>query len=584
MFAVNREHGPGLVDDCSLALIGSGGAGVVTAGQILLDAAAHAGYFGLMTRSTGPQIRGGEAAAMVRLGVAPVTCQDDRTDLLVVLDWRRAERFADEIVLDADSLVIVDSDEGPSPEWIVASGARLVQVGLAGLARAHQDARVNTVAVGLVAGLLGLDPGSMNTTLRRLFERKGSRLVDGALVGLNAGISAAAGLPMSLRLARPDPRPRWLLTGNEAAGMGALRGGVRFCAAYPITPSTELQEWLAAHLPQVGGSLIQAEDELAAANMCIGASFGGVPAMTATSGPGLSLMVEAIGLAVAAETPLVVVDVMRGGPSTGIPTKSEQADLGIAVNGTHGDAPHLVLAPNGVGDCLSTTQWAVFLAEALQCPAVVLSDQMLGQARAAIPAPPERDWYAQRRTAAADLDDYQRYADSRSGVSPTAIPGTPGGEHTATGLTHTVSGRPSSAASDHRRQLDKRRRKLEAFDFGDHWADIEGEGEVGVLTWGSTTLAAREAAARMRAEGVGVRLISIRLLAPLDPARIAAALAGTRRLLVVEQSHGAQFLRHLRAHCDLPLQTHSLAEPGPLPLKPGRIAAALRALNEGSGA
>jgi 2-oxoglutarate/2-oxoacid ferredoxin oxidoreductase subunit alpha len=286
MITVNREHEPVPFDGCSLALIGSGGGGVITAGQILLDAAAHAGYFGLMTRSTGPQIRGGEAAAMVRLGVAPVACPDDRTDLLVALDWGQAERFADEIALDADSLVIVDPDEGPSPEWVVASGARLLPIGLAGLARAHQDARVNTVAVGLVAGLLGLDPGSMNTTLRRLFERKGSRLVDGALAGLNAGISAAAGLPTFLRLARPDPRPRWLLTGNEAAGMGALRGGVRFCAAYPITPSTELQEWLAAHLPQVGGCLIQAEDELAAANMCIGASFGGVPAMTATSGPG----------------------------------------------------------------------------------------------------------------------------------------------------------------------------------------------------------------------------------------------------------------------------------------------------------
>jgi len=581
---MNREGEPVRVDDCSLALIGSGGAGVITAGQILLDAAAHAGYFGLMTRSTGPQIRGGEAAAMLRLGVAPVGCQDDRIDLLAALDWGQAERFADAIVLDSGSLVIADPGTGEPPEWILGSGARVVRVDFAELARVHQDARVNTVAVGLVAGLLGLEPGSMKTTLGRLFERKGSRLVDGALAGLNAGIDAAAGLPVSCRLAPPEPRPRWLLTGNEAAGMGALRGGVRFCAAYPITPSTELQEWLAAHLPQVGGCLIQAEDELAAANMCIGASFGGVPAITATSGPGLSLMVEAIGLAVATETPLVVVDVMRGGPSTGIPTKSEQADLGIAVNGTHGDAPHLVLAPNGVGDCLGTTQWAVFLADALQCPAVVLSDQMLGQARAAIPAPPERDWRARRQTVAADAPDYQRFADTGNGISAMAIPGTPGGEYTATGLTHTVSGRPSSAAAEHKRQLDKRLRKLEAFEFGDHWADIEGDGAIGLLTWGSTTLAAREAAARMCAEGVGVRLISVRLLAPLDPERIAAALAGVRRLLVVEQSHGAQFLRHLRACCDLPAQTHCLAEPGPLPLTPGRIAAALRTLNRGQAA
>ncbi len=161
-----------------------------------------------------------------------------------------------------------------------------------------------------------------------------------------------------------------------------MRGGVRFAAAYPITPATEILEWLAPNLPQVGGVLLQAEDELASINMIIGASFGGTPALTATSGPGLSLMIEALGLATAAEMPIVVVDVMRGGPSTGIPTKSEQADLNIAVYGLHGDAPHLVLAPQSVADCLFTTQWAVHLAEALQTPAIVLSDQFVGQAQA----------------------------------------------------------------------------------------------------------------------------------------------------------------------------------------------------------
>jgi 2-oxoglutarate/2-oxoacid ferredoxin oxidoreductase subunit alpha len=576
---MNEAHASPPAESCSLALIGSGGAGVMTAGQTLLDAAAEAGYFGLMTRSTGPQIRGGEAAAVLRLGVAPVGCQDDRIDLLVALDWGKAERFADELVLDADSVVIADPAEGEPPAWVTASGARRFAVNLGELAREHRGARANTIAVGLVGALVGLDPEGMRETIRRLFTRKGSRLVDGAQAGLQAGISAAEALQCACRLAPPQPQPRWLLTGNDAVGMGALRGGVQFCAAYPITPSTELQEWLAAHLPEVGGRLVQAEDELASINMCIGASFGGVPAMTATSGPGFSLMVEALGLAVATETPLVVVDVMRGGPSTGIPTKSEQADLAIAVNGAHGDAPRLVLAPNGIGDCLGTTQWAVHLAEALQCPAVVLSDQLMAQARAAIPPPPQRDWHAQRRRAPAHIADYQRFADAREPVSMMAVPGTPGGEYTATGLTHKPSGRPSAMLGDHHSQLDKRRRKLEQFHYGDDWADIEGEGTLGLLTWGSTTLAAREAAARLRAAGLPVRLVSLRLLAPLDPKRLKQALAGVERLLVVEQSHGAQFLRHLRAHCELPAHTRSLAEAGPLPFRPGRIAAALRVLH-----
>ena len=571
-------------ESCSLALVGSGGAGVITAGQVLLSAAAHAGYFGFMTRSTGPQIRGGESAAKLRVGVRPVGCEGDRTDLLVALDWRHADRFAEELVLDPDSLVIADPAEGEPPGWVIASGARRVEVGLGELARAHDGARRNTVAIGVVAGLLGLGRYSAAIALHRLLEGKGDRFVEWALTGLDAGMNAAAVQPQSLRLRPPDRRRRWLLTGNEAVGLGALRGGVRFCAAYPITPSTDLQEWLAVHLPMVGGCLVQAEDELAAANMCIGASFGGVPALTATSGPGLSLMVEALGLAVATETPLVVVDIMRGGPSTGIPTRSEQADLEIALKGRHGDAPLLVLAPNSIGDCLTTTQWAVFLADALQCPALVLSDQLLGHAHAAIPPPPERDWHPQRQAAAAGLTHYERFEDTANGISPMAVPGTPGGEHTATGLTHSVSGRPSSAAAEHRRQLDKRRRKLDSYDFGDDWADIEGDGEIAMVTWGSTTLAAREALARLHAEGVEVRLVSLRLLSPIDSARMAGALAGVRHLLVVEQNHGAQLLHHLRAHCELPAHTHSLAEPGPVALTPGRIAAALRVLNAEHGA
>lgn len=574
-----REKPP--VDSCSLALIGSGGAGVMTAGQILLDAAAEAGYFGLMTRSTGPQIRGGETAAVLRLSVAPVGCQDDRIDLLIALDWGKAERFSDELVLDIDSVVIADPAEGEPPAWVRDSGARRYAVRLGELAREHSGLRANIIAVGMVGALVGLDFEGMSNTIQRRFVRKGNLLADVIQAGLQAGISAAESLQCACRLAPPQAQPRWLLTGNEAVGMGALRGGVRFCAAYPITPSTEIQEWLAERLPEVGGCLVQAEDELASINMCIGASFGGVPAMTATSGPGFSLMVEALGLAVATETPLVVVDVMRGGPSTGIPTKSEQADLAIAVYGAHGDAPRLVLAPNGIGDCVTTTQWAVYLAEALQCPAVVLSDQFLGQSRATITPPKDREWRAERRRAPANIADFQRFGDSSDGISMMGIPGTPGSEYTATGLSHKPSARPSAMPADHRLQLDKRRRKLEQFDYGDDWADIEGDGSLGLLTWGSTTQAAREAVARVRADGTAVRLVSLRLIAPLDSVRLAAALVGIERLLVVEQSHGAQFFRYLRAGCELPPHTRSLAEPGPLLLQPGRIAAELRVLEKG---
>jgi 2-oxoglutarate ferredoxin oxidoreductase subunit alpha len=294
-------------------------------------------------------------------------------------------------------------------------------------------------------------------------------------------------------------------------------------------------------------------------------------------------MTEAIGLAVCAEVPIVIVDVMRGGPSTGIPAKSEQGDLSFAVSGLHGDAPRLVLAPTSIADCLATTQWAVQLAEALQAPAIVLSDQFMGQSRAIIDRPPDAQDHtaptAARLTVAADTPDYKRYRDTASGVSPMAIPGTPGVVYTADGLEHNEAGIPSSQARDHLLQLDKRARKLASYDYGSRWADIEDAATHGsdaaVITFGSVTGTVREAVARAAAQGVHVRLIALRLLAPALPELFAQALKGVRRVLVVEQNHGAQLYRYLRAMIDLPGRPESFHRPGPLPLRPAELTAAI---------
>ncbi|MCC5866340.1 MAG: 2-oxoacid:acceptor oxidoreductase subunit alpha [Wenzhouxiangella sp.] len=560
----------------SLALIGSGGAGVMTAGQVLLDTAARCGLYGLMTRSTGPQIRGGEAAAILRLATRAVNCQADSLDLLVALDFSQAERFASELVLRDSSRVIADPAEGEVPVWIRDSGAQVVEVPLAELAKAERGVRLNTIAIGLISALLGLAEESTRAVLEALFAAKGSRLIEAAGKGLDLGRSAAKDLALeALMLDSAPAGKRWLVTGNEATGFGALAGGIRFCAAYPITPSTEIQEWLAGALPQVGGTLVQAEDELASINMCIGASFGGVPAMTATSGPGLSLMVEALGLATAAEIPLLVANVMRGGPSTGIPTKSEQSDLNLALHGAHGDAPRLVIAPTDLSDCAPTAHWAVALAEQLQCPAILLTDQFLGQARGIIDAPTLPDATAQRRCAGEPLGNYQRFAAGADGVAEMAIPGTPGGGYTATGLSHSASGRPSTLAADHLAQLARRQHKLEAFEYGPRWADIEGEGGIALICFGSVTGACREAMARLADAGQPVRLIALRLLAPMRIAALNAALDGVNQALVIEQNHSAQLLYYLKARVDQPGRLHGLSRPGPLNFRPGEIVEAV---------
>ncbi len=261
---------------------------------------------------------------------------------------------------------------------------------------------------------------------------------------------------------------RWQISGNEAAGYGAIRGGVRFVAAYPITPATELLEWMAPALAKVGGTLVQAEDELASVNMVdrrvvrrrAVADRHRRPRPRA-DGRGAS------GSPVSAEVPIVIVDVMRGGPSTGIPAKSEQSDLSFAVSGLHGDAPRLVLAPTSIADCLATTQWAVRARRS----AAGAGDRAVRPVHGPVardhrPARRRRPASARALTAAADTPDYKRYRNTESGVSPMAIPGTAGIVYTADGLEHTEAGIPSSQSRDHRLQLDKRERKLAQHDYG----------------------------------------------------------------------------------------------------------------------
>ena len=568
-----------LRDSVSVAIAGSDGAGVMTAGTMLLDAAARAGLYGLMVRTSGPQIRGGEAAALLRLSHRPVQALDDHFDLLLAMDWQNVHRFADEIPLRADSLVLGDSGEGDAPEAFTRGGARQVALPLKKMAKAIAGSWGNMLALGLSGGLAGIPLAALEDALRAAWKRSAESLAAN-LQALRKAYEESATLGDAIALA-PGPdsatlaQGRWQISGNEAAGLGAIRGGVRFVAAYPITPATELLEWMAPALARVGGSLLQAEDELASVNMIIGASYGGVPSLTATSGPGLALMTEALGLAVTAEVPIVVVDVMRGGPSTGIPAKSEQSDLSFAVSGLHGDAPRLVLAPTSIADCVATTQWAVHLAEALQTAAIVLSDQWMGQSRAIIDRPADAGCVAARLTAAAHSPDYKRYRDTASSISPMAIPGTPGIVYTADGLEHTEAGIPSSQARDHRLQLDKRERKLLQYDYGAAWADVEGDGDVAVITFGSVSGSVREALARLASQGVAVRLVVLRLLAPALPARMDQALAGVRRVLVIEQNHGAQLYRYLRSMYDLPGRPASFHRPGPLPLRPAELATAI---------
>jgi 2-oxoglutarate ferredoxin oxidoreductase subunit alpha len=555
----------------SIAITGAGGAGVISCGELLLRAWAREGGRGLLRKAYGPQIRGGESAALLKLTPAECYTAASRYDVVVALDWDNFSRFEDEIVLDADSWVLCE-EAHELPAAVAAAGARIVHVPFAELASAcHPEGRVNMLALGVLGRLLGLPTENLAALAGEKLGRKPGAYRDAATACIEQG--AARDIDCQLPLPALGSSGAWYLSGNQAAGLAALEAGIRFVAAYPITPASDVLEWMAGGLERVGGQLVQAEDELAAINMTIGAAFGGVPAFTATSGPGLALMTESIGLAVASETPVTILNVMRGGPSTGIPTKSEQSDLNIALFGLHGDAPHLVLAPLDIADCVFTTGWAVRLAQHLQTAAIVLSDQFLGQSTAIVSEPRRCAQFAAGPGQQPDAAGaYLRYRLTSTGISPQAAPGEANQRFTADGLEHNEKGTPSSRQSDHQRQLAKRQHKLTGFDFGDDWARVEGDGPVALVSFGSSSAAVAEAAGLL---AVGTRVISLRLLAPLPVAAFSAALQGCSAVFVVEQNHSGQLFHYLRGQLDFRQPVHSYALAGPAPLVPENIAQAI---------
>jgi 2-oxoglutarate ferredoxin oxidoreductase subunit alpha len=526
-----------------------------------------------MTQLFGPQVRGGEAAALVQISVAPIDCQPDCFDLLVALDWEKIEQFAPEIPLGSDSIIVADPAAGTVPPVLSKSGARLLPLAMRVRDKGSRIRAANVFAAGAISSLAGIGEGEIRRALRNVLGGTPPDVAEANTAALEEGVAAAASLRIDLAMPAPNrQRQRWLITGNEAVALGALRAGVRFVSCYPITPATDLVEWLSPRLEGLGGRLVLAEDELASINMVLGASYGGVPAMTVTSGPGLSLMVETLGLAVACEMPAVIVDVMRAGPSTGIPSKAEQSDINLAVSGAHGDAPRVVVAPLSVADCAPTAEWAVYVAESLQTPVIVLSDQAMGQACGAIDAEMARPQRGERRTTGVSSSlQFKRYAIGPDPVTAMPRPGTAGFQWVAEGLTHNETGLPASGPAAHAAQLDKRAKKISGLDAGPMWGETWGDGDTAIIAFGSAVGPAREAARRLTATGHRTRVVGLRLLSPLPKPQLASALTGARRVVVLEQNHSAQLYHHMLGYKAVPTTAESLARPGPLPFRPAEI-------------
>jgi 2-oxoglutarate ferredoxin oxidoreductase subunit alpha len=426
------------------------------------------------------------------------------------------------------------------------------------------------VAVGVVAGMFGLEREHAHRLLRESkLAKKGEEILNKNLRAIDLGhawVQEHVKERSSFEVQASRLEGRIVLSGNTAIALGALVAGCRRYAGYPITPATDIMEFLADELPKLGGAVIQAEDEIAAIGMVVGSSYAGQKSMTATSGPGLSLMTEMLGLASMAEIPAVIVDCQRAGPSTGMPTRHEQGDLNHAVFAAHGEASRVVLAPTSVTDCFWTTIHAFNLSEEFQLPAIVLQDTVLAVRTESIPRPDlSQVQLTQRRTfayrdgesanghgydAQSGPERYLRYQLTPDGVSAMAIPGTPGGAYVATGLEHTQAANTSSEARNHSAMTEKRFKKLEgvldkappAHEYGDPSA------EIGFLTWGSTLGAVNEAIDRLAADGIKAHALAPRLLWPLPRHQIDPFLKGKKIIYVPEVNYTGQFAQILRAH------------------------------------
>ncbi len=548
--------------DLTIAMVGSGGDGIVTMGDMMSQAAARDGLNVIKVEAYGPQIRGGESSCVVRLSSDPLHAQGDYVDVIAVFNWGDFSRFKGEILPKRDAVVLYESAD-PNPltkeEIGLGSEARFLAVPFAKLATeaAGTKAAKNILSLAILAEMFGLPVASIRKAVEHKFGKKRAELMASNLKAFDAAAEFVKTIEADVsdkKLVYTPGTPKILMSGNEAAAVGALHAGCRFFAGYPITPSSEVLHFLSEWLPRFGGNVIQTEDELSAFGAVIGASFAGVKSMTATSGPGLSLMTEMLGLSSMAEIPTVIVDVQRGGPSTGLPTKSEQSDLWQAVFGSHGDAPRAVIAPFDVEDCFHATVDAFNIAEEYQLPVIVLSDQAIGQMRASLPAESLKHDVRDRVLPETGDGKYLRYEDTPTGVSPMAIPGMRHLMYQTNGLEHNEAGSPASMHLVHEKMSQKRYRKMGLLGakyktyrrYGPESADL------GILCWGSSKGPVEEAVLSANARGESVSAFVPQMIHPFPEEAFKQFLASVKDLLIVEISFAGQFYRYLRTFLDLP--------------------------------
>ncbi len=563
------------VFDFVIGIGGAAGQGIATPGNILARTFARRGIHLCAYNAHQSIIRGGHILLALRASERPIHNHGDALDLLLCLNQDTMNRHLRH--MRAGTWVLYNQDDVAPGE--AAAGVHLCPMPVGELTNKSRNKVIqNTVALGAMMEILGLDLATLEASLQREFGRKGQETVDENVSAARAGFEhAQAHFPALDPPIPTNPKPLAIWSGNEALAMGGAAAGVKFYSAYPMSPATGILHWMAANARDLGILVRQGEDELAVANMTIGAAHAGARAMCATSGGGFALMTEAIGMAGIMEVPVIFINVQRAGPSTGVPTKTEQGDLWQALGASQGDFERFIVAPLDALDAFRTIAELFNLVDNAQCPAILLSDLLLSEGTFSVD-PDEIDLHppidrGELITQAAPAGSngtngsngahgYLRYQNTETGISPRALPGLEGYVYVAASDEHDEDGVLISDEYTNpfkrRMMVEKRARKFAHVAQQVPAPQLEGpaDAEVTLVGWGSTYGVIKEAVEQLAQQGVTANHLPIKWIVPFHSQEISEILGRAKRAIVVENNYSGQFARYLRSETGIAAGGH----------------------------
>src|SRR5438093_1422339 len=541
----------------AVSIGGAAGQGVATPGDIFAQVFARRGLHLSAYNAYQSIIRGGHTFLTIRTGPEKVTNFGDRIDLLIPLNQDTIDRHLH--LMRPGSAVVFNGDTIKPKDR--ADGVQFCRMPVNELSKGSRSkVEQNTLALAASLNMMGVGFQPLEEVLTEQFKKKGDAVVRENVSVARAGYDYAATNFKPF----PDPLPMTdaryaVLSGNIALAMGGVAAGVKFYCAYPMSPSTGVLHWMAAHARKAGIMVRQVEDEIGVINMAIGAAHAGVRAMCATSGGGFALMTEGLGMSAMMETPVVVIDVQRAGPSTGVPTETEQGDLWQMLGAGFGDFPKIIAAPTDILDCFTLVPEMHNLADRFQCPGIILSDLLLSEGRSSVdPKQLSFETVIDRGEMIVSADPtstngYKRYKITESGISPRAIPGVPGHTHTAATDDDDEDGVLISDEFTNpvkrRAMMEKRQRKVAGIEAAVPVPVLIGEpgAAVTLIGWGSTKGVIRDAVQILEQEGISANQLQIRWLVPLHGEAILNILKSSKHTIIVENNYSGQFARYLRS-------------------------------------